>query len=90
MVKFVLGENKYIKLLVKSRNKKPFIVSLATWELFRNKELESSGGCDITQEDTFNYIRTKISPEYRGNYVLIISYHVADEILKERILIEVV
>ena len=76
---FIVGENKRVHLNIKSRDKSPFVIQSAEWELKLNDVLESSGECFI--KDTI--ISALICPKKHAVYHLHFMYHIADELLME-------
>ena len=75
---FILGEDKYLKFLVKSLKGEDFEISKATYKLYKDKEIEAEGNCSINEH-------------YKSmRYCLEITYCIADEILKKRVQIEVI
>ena len=79
---FILGEDKYLKFLVKSLKGEDFEISKATYKLYKDKEIEAEGNCSIN---------VKLNPLYKSmRYCLEITYCIADEILKKRVQIEVI
>ena len=46
-VKFILGEDKHVKLLIRSPNDEPFTILSAHYSLLRYGEAEASGECEI-------------------------------------------
>lgn len=84
---FILGEDKYLKFLVKSLKGEDFEISKATYQLYKDKEIEAEGNCSINE----HYITVKLNPLYKSmRYCLEITYCIADEILKKRVQIEVI
>ena len=79
-VRFIQGENKHIKLLVRAPNDEPFTILSATYTFSRFGEIEAEGECDI-----------KMEPKKKTrSYILEITYAVADSVRKARIEVEVV
>lgn len=85
-VKFILGEDKHVKLLIRSPNDEPFTILSAHYSLLRYGEVEASGECEIDG----HYLDVKISPYNKSCYVLEITYVVADSTRKARIEVEVI
>lgn len=86
-VEFVLGEDKYVKFLIRSCKGEDFEIESASYILYLDQEEEASGICKIDD----HYITAKLSPLCRSKrYCLEVTYHIADEILKKRVRIEVV
>lgn len=86
MVKFILGEDKYVKIRLHSPNGEKFIIDGASYELSLYGEEEISGDAIIEGE----YISAKINPKRTGHYVLEFTYHIADTTRKCRIKLEVI
>ena len=85
-VKYILGEDKHIKLLIRSPNNEPFTIFDATYVLKDYNEIESEGSCEIDG----HYLDIKLSPKRKSPlYVLEVTYKVADSVRKARIRIEV-
>lgn len=85
-VKYILGEDKYIKLWVHSPDNEPFIIEWAEYELALNTEVVDKGQCIV--ED--HYISRKLAPSEIGVYILTITYRVADTTRKTKLRLEVV
>lgn len=78
-VKFILGEDKHVKLLIRSPNDEPFTILSAHYSLLRYGEAEDG-----------HYLDVKISPQNKACYVLEITYVVGDSTRKARIEVEVI
>lgn len=85
-VKFILGEDKHIELLIRSPNNEPFTIISASYDLRRYGEMEASGECDING----HYLDIKLAPQCKACYVLEVTYMVADSTRKARIEVEVI
>lgn len=85
-IKFILGEDKHVKLIVKSPNDEPFVILKANYELMHYGNIVVKGECDING----HYLDCKIAPEEKGMHMLEITYCVADSIRKARIGVEVI
>lgn len=85
-VKFILGEDKHVKLLIRSPNDEPFTILSASYKLIRYGEIETDGECEIDG----HYLDVKISPQSKACYVLEITYVVGDSTRKARIEVEVI
>ena len=46
-IRFILGEDKHVKLLVRSPNDEPFTILTASYELARYTDIVVQGECDI-------------------------------------------
>ena len=80
-VGFILGEERYIRLLIKSIDEnKEFIIRQADYRLVTQAGVEeTSGHCTIAD----HMIMALISPLTRGRYKVIFSYYISDECLIE-------
>ena len=86
-IRFILGEDKHVKLLVRSPNDEPFTILSASYSLARyTTDVVAQGECDISG----HYLDCKIAPEEKGTHTLEVTYAVADSIRKARIEVEVV
>lgn len=86
-VKFIQGENKHVKLLVRAPNDEPFTILSATYTLSRFGEVEAEGECDING----HYLDIKMEPKKKAkSYMLEITYAVVDSVRKARIEAEVI
>ena len=85
-IRFMLGEDKHVKLLVRSPNDEPFTILTASYELARYTDIVVQGECDINE----HYLDCKIAPKEKGTHILEVTYTVADSIRKARIEVEVV
>lgn len=65
-IRFILGEDKHVKLLVRSPNDEPFTILTASYELARYTDIVVQGECDING----HYLDCKIAPkEKRNTYI---------------------
>lgn len=80
-VKYILGEDKYVKLLLHSPKNEPFEVESAMYELSTGNQVESTGSATVDG----HYISMKLSPKTRGFYKLTVTYAVADTVRKVKI-----
>ena len=86
-IRFILGEDKHVKLLVRSPNDEPFTILSASYSLARyTTDVVAQGECDIND----HYLDCKIAPKEKGTHTLEVTYAVADSIRKARIEVEVV
>ena len=85
-VKFILGEDKHVKLLVRSPNNEPFTILTASYKVSRFDVIALQGECEIDD----HYLDCKISPKETGTHILEVTYTVADSIRKTRIEVEVI
>ncbi len=82
MVKFIQGEDRYVKFEVHSAEEQVIIES-ARYSLSIHGIEEKEGNCDIlSDDDGKTIIRVKINPSEKGYYELEITYCIADETLK--------
>lgn len=77
-VKFILGEDKHVKLLIRSPNDEPFTILSAHYSLLRYGEVEASGECEIDG----HYLDVKISPQ--NNHAMCWKSHTWLVIRRER------
>lgn len=87
-IKLILGEKRYLRFFIKSMENKDAVFRIrdAKYELYDGDTLEDSGECMIEE----HIIAAFIEPKRRTcNYWLILTYHIADETIKDRYKIEV-
>lgn len=87
--RFILGEDKYVKIRVTDPAGTPFEIFKATYELKRFGEVIQSGNAFITGEDGHE-ISARIRPDKTGQHILEFTYQVSDTVRKVRINVEVV
>lgn len=82
-VAFDIGENRHVKLLIRSTKNENFEISGASYILKKNDSdiPESIGTSNIIE----HVIDTVICPKEIGSYTLSITYTIADETLIENI-----
>ena len=87
-VVFDFGETRHVRIKIYSTADEIFEVRNATYTLTKkdNMLLEEEGNCEIYDK----IIDVVITPKEVGEYVLKITYHVADEVLIENIKVVVV
>lgn len=85
-IRFILGEDKHVKLLVRSPNDEPFTILTASYKLSRYTDTVAQGERDINN----HYLDCKIAPAEKGMHILEITYTVADSTRKARIEVEVI
>lgn len=87
-VNFDFGETRHIKIKINSCEKSSnFEINTASYRLFFLGEKEPEDkGASVIYEHTIDQV---ISPKRIGKYILEITYHIADEILIEKIEIQV-
>ena len=83
MIEFILGENKYVKFIIRSRKKEKFAVKETTYELYHEGNLESSGACEILSDGSELYLKIMLSPNQRSRrYRLVVTYQIGLETKK--------
>lgn len=87
--RFILGEDKYVKIRVSDPMGQPFEIFSATYELKRYGEIVQSGSAFIDGDNNHD-ISARIRPEQPGQHVLEFTYQVSDTVRKARIDVEVV
>lgn len=85
VVKYILGEDKYVRILIHGPDGMPFEIKNATYQMSQNEEIIKEGRADV--ED--HYIDVKLCPPHKGSYLLIITYEIADTIHKTKVAIDV-
>lgn len=91
MIRFILGEDRHVKYFVHSVKSEYFVIKEAAFELLYDGETEASGECDVVRQDEGYYVDAKLQPLNRSRlYVLEITLHIADEVIKNREQMEVV
>ena len=66
-IRFILGEDKHVKLLVRSPNDEPFTILTASYELARYTDIVVQGECDINE----HYLDCKIAPKEKGTHICV-------------------
>lgn len=69
-IKFIQGEDKHVKLLVRSPDNEPFTILSASYTLSRYGEAEAQGECHIDD----HYLDIKIAPTKKAAYAGIGSH----------------
>lgn len=91
MIRFILGEDRHVKYLVHSVKQEYFTIREAAFRLIHDGETEAEGVCEIVREEEGYSVDAKIQPLNRSRlYVLEITLHIADEVIKNREQMEVV
>lgn len=85
-IKFILGEDKHIRLLIRSPNNEPFTILQATYKLSIYGEIEKQDAAEIDK----HHLDIKLSPQRKGYYELEITFKIADSIRKAKYEVEVV
>ncbi len=78
-LKFYLGEERHVRLLIHATNGEPFTIRDAHYELKCAGQVEAEGECTIDG----HVIGARICPQKRVCYQLYFTYQVADETLME-------
>lgn len=84
-IKFIRGEDKHVKLLVRSPDNEPFTILSASYTLSRYGEVEAQGECYIDD----HCLDIKIAPTKKALYILEVTYVVGDSTRKARLEVEV-
>lgn len=85
-VRFILGEDKYVKLKIYSQKNEQFVIEDATYELTMGNEVVEEGSASIDG----HYISVKLCPKKTGFHMLTITYNVADTVRKVKVKVDVV
>lgn len=85
MRKFILGEEKYLDFEVRSKSLHTIVITSAYYKLMRGANVILSGNCEINGDR----ISILLEPPERGDYVLELTYTVAPETRKEKIILRV-
>ena len=88
---FELGEKKYVCIIVRSTNRKPFDVTSAKYSLRNGDQIEASGSCEIDKRnDQETVLSALIQPMIKGgSYTLEYTYEIPPEILKYEVKVKV-
>ena len=80
---FELGEKKYVCIIVRSTNRKPFDVTSAKYSLRNGDQIEASGSYEIDKRnDQETVLSALIQPMIKGaTYTLEYNYEIPPEIL---------
>lgn len=88
---FRLGERKYVDIRVESCDERPFMIKNAKYVLKNGEQVETSGECQVQQENTSAVISALIQPKIKdGRYTLEFTYEVPPEILMYNVLVNVI
>lgn len=84
---WILGEDKYIDLEVRSNQLGPIVILSASWELKKNIDTdpEQTGTCEIDGAQ----ISALVEPRETGVYTLEITYEIPPETRKVRVILNV-
>ena len=75
MMKFFLGEKKYVNFSVISAKEEQVVIPEATYVLKKDDVVEDSGNCTIQN----NVISVLLEPAEAGQYVLNVTYSIPPE-----------
>lgn len=78
-LRFYLGEERHVRLLIHATDGEPFTIRDARFELKCAGQTEAEGECIIDG----HVIDARICPKKRTVYQLYVTYRIADEILME-------
>lgn len=91
MIRFILGEDRHVKYFVHSVKDEYFVIKEAVFRLIYDGETEVDGACEVIREEGGYYVDAKLQPLNRSRlYVLEVTLHIADEVIKNREQMEVV
>ncbi len=84
---WILGEDKYVDLEVRSRQAGQVVIPRADWELSRNgaDAPEQAGACEVRD----GRISALVEPRETGLYTLEITYEIPPETRKARVILDV-
>lgn len=84
---WILGEDKYVDLEVRSAQPGAVVIPKAEWVLRRNgvTEAEQMGACAVDGA----FVSTLVEPQQTGTYTLEITYEVPPETRKVRVILDV-
>lgn len=84
---WILGENKYVELEVRSKRAESIVVSQANWTLTQDaaSEAEQTGTCEVNG----GLISALVEPRQTGAYTLEITYKMPPETRKVRVMLDV-
>lgn len=86
-IRFDMGEERHVRLLIHSAGDTPFVIRSASWSLTGYGDVRESGECEIIDHIIDAYIT---APARRTVYRLTITYVINDETLVEQLELEVV
>ncbi len=90
IVKFQLGEKKYVCISVTSNCGRPFDITDAKYILKKGDEGEASGKCDIkNNSDTETILSALIQPMAKSTYKLEYTYDIPPEKLMKTVRVQV-
>ena len=94
MITFILGEDRHVKYFVHSVDQYDYLaIKEAKLSLPQNGKEEAAGVCTIERDEEKNgyYVDTKIQPMQKSRmYTLEIELKIADEIIKNKEMMEVI
>lgn len=84
---WILGEDKYVDLEIRSRQPGPVVIPSAVWELKKSIQTkpEQIGTCEISGAE----ISVLVEPQETGVYTLEITYEIPPEMRKVRVVLNV-
>lgn len=74
MIKFLLGESRPLEFEITHANGEPFVISEATYELYKDNEIIEQGNMIISD----HIISIVVTPEARGFYLLKFMYTIGN------------
>lgn len=86
-IKFDVGEQRHVRLLIHAAGDAPFRIRSASWELRYVGEIIAEGECEIEEHVIDIFIN---APEQKTSYTLIVTYQINDETLVEQLELVVV
>lgn len=81
-IKFDVGEQRHVRLLIHAAGDAPFRIKEAAWELWYAGEKIDQAACGIEEHIIDIFLA---APERKTSYTLIVIYHINDEVLVEQI-----
>lgn len=87
--KIFLGERRRITLDTWLVNSRPFVVTNASWKLYRRDQLVASGKLVTTQSAHHWLLQAMIEPKDLGLHELVFTYYLGDERMIRRLKINV-
>ncbi len=84
---WILGEDKYVDLEVRSGQPGPVVIPHAEWTLTKNldEKPEQEGTCEVEK----GRISVLVEPQQTGMYTLEITYEIPPETRKVRVILDV-
>lgn len=81
-IKFDVGEQRHVRLLIHAADNAPFRIKEAAWELWYAGERIDLSTCGIEDHIIDVFLS---APDRKTSYTLIVTYHINDEVLVEQI-----